>query len=88
MNTNSDHVMVAVENRWTDTFDIIVMLLGLMIYKFQTKMNTTFLKTEPIAGIDTWEGAETGNACVKCALWYVLHLPNDVFSTSTCLTTY
>jgi len=32
----SGHVVVAVENHWTDfiTFDITVMLLGAMIYKF------------------------------------------------------
>jgi len=47
--------MVAVKNRWTDfiTFDIIVMLLGPVIYKFQTTMNTTLLKSTPITGLDT-----------------------------------
>jgi hypothetical protein len=53
VNTNNDHVMVAVENRWTNfiTFDI-VMLLGPMIYKLYT-INITLLKITPITGIDT-----------------------------------
>jgi hypothetical protein len=55
VNTNSGHAMVAVENRGTDfiLFDTTVTLLGPMIYKFLTEMNTTLLKITPITGIDT-----------------------------------